>query len=157
MEVFRPVELTQPSYMKTYEWEKFDLTGWRRWVGQYWTLTIFSSVVYVAFIFSTQFIMRNRKPFRLTGVLTTWNSVLAVFSIIAFLRTVPEFIHVLAAPNGFHNSVCQWWVPLPRLTPKAINQVCSRLIGMCGEISGLHTTRLQHSGAGSSFSRRLLN
>jgi elongation of very long chain fatty acids protein 6 len=108
MEVFRPVELTQPSYMKTYEWEKFDLTGWRRWVGQYWTLTIFSSVVYVAFIFSTQFIMRNRKPFRLTGVLTTWNSVLAVFSIIAFLRTVPEFIHVLAAPNGFHNSVCQW-------------------------------------------------
>jgi elongation of very long chain fatty acids protein 6 len=94
--------------MKTYEWEKFDLTGWRLWVGQHWTLTIYASIAYVMFIFTTQFLMRNRKPFRLTGLLTTWNSVLAVFSIIAFLRTVPEFIHVLTAPNGFHNSVCQW-------------------------------------------------
>jgi elongation of very long chain fatty acids protein 3 len=115
MEVFRPVELIQPSYMKTYEWEKFDLTGWRRWFGQHWSLTIYISVVYVALIFSTQFIMRNRKPFRLTGLLTAWNSGLAIFSTIVFLRTVPEFIHVLSAPNGFHNSVCHWWDYVPHL------------------------------------------
>ena len=108
METLHPVEIIEPTYMKTYEWEKFDLPGWRTWVGQRWTLTIYASIVYVLFIFGTQFLMRNRKPFRLTGILTTWNSVLAVFSIVAFLRCLPEFIHVLTAPNGFHNSVCQW-------------------------------------------------
>jgi len=109
MEIIHPVTLIdQPTYMTTYEWEKFNLDGWRRWVGKNWHFTIYAAIAYVIFIFTTQYVMRDRKPFRLTGILTTWNSVLAVFSIVAFLRTVPEFIHVLTSPNGFHNSVCHW-------------------------------------------------
>jgi len=110
MEIIHPVNLVdKPSYMTTYEWEKFDLNGWRRWVGKNWHFTIYTSIAYVIFIFTTQYLMRDRKPFKLTGILTTWNSILAVFSIVAFLRTVPEFIHVISSPNGFHNSVCHWY------------------------------------------------
>jgi len=109
MEQFRIVNVTsEPTYMKTYEFENFELTKWRLFIGKYWSISIYASILYVLFIFSTKFLMRNREPFRLTGILTTWNIVLAVFSIVAFLRTLPEFLHVLTSENGFHNSVCQW-------------------------------------------------
>jgi len=106
---FTPLALYDPKYMNTWEWEKsFDLDGWRKWMHHYWTFSVYASMVYVVFIFGTKFLMRNRKPFRLTGILTTWNCVLAVFSTIAFLRTLPEFINIITGKNGFHHSVCEW-------------------------------------------------
>lgn len=109
MEKLHPVTIIQnPSYLTTYEFEKFDLPGWRDWVGQNWIISVYCSIAYVIFIFGTKYIMRNRQPFKLTKLLTTWNVLLAIFSIFAFLRCVPEFFHVLTSKNGFHNSVCKW-------------------------------------------------
>jgi elongation of very long chain fatty acids protein 6 len=50
--------------------------------------------------------MKDRKPFKLKGLLGAWNIALATFSFLAFVRTLPEHLVVLMQPNGFHHSVC---------------------------------------------------
>lgn len=52
--------------------------------------------------------MKNRQPFKLNGLLTVWNIALAVMSVWAFSRCLPEFVHILTGTNGFHNSICEW-------------------------------------------------
>jgi elongation of very long chain fatty acids protein 6 len=106
---FIPLKLQEPEYMTTYEFEKnFDLDAWRKWMSHNWNFSVYASIAYVIFIFGTKFVMRNRQPYRFTGLLTTWNAILAVFFTVAFLRTLPEFINIMAGKNGFHNSVCEW-------------------------------------------------
>jgi len=108
MEFPQPVKLIKPTYMKTFEWETFDLPGWRRWVGQHPAISVYASVIYVLVIFTTQALMQKRKAFQLKTALTLWNAMLAIISAIALVRVLPEFIHVVSGQNGFHNIVCKW-------------------------------------------------
>lgn len=111
MEKIFPVHILEnPSYITPYEFEKrFDLQAWRTTAGKNWKVSVYVSAFYVSLIFAIQFLMKNRQPFKLTKTLTTWNCILAVFSTMAFLRTAPEFFHVLTSANGFHNTVCKWY------------------------------------------------
>jgi len=62
--------------------------------------------VYLSAIFVGQWMMRSRKARELRSALTVWNVALAIFSIMATMRTLPELITILFQPNGFHHSVC---------------------------------------------------
>lgn len=96
-----------PTYLTAYSWEHMELTKWRLWMGENWSISLYASIAYVILIFAGQRFMRDRPAFQLRGVLTLWNIGLALFSMIAFVRVLPELVHVLSRPNGFFNSVCE--------------------------------------------------
>lgn len=95
-----------PGYLTVCDWELVELTSLRRWVGQNWKVSIYASVIYVILIYLGQSWMKNRPAYNLRHALTSWNVVLALFSLIGFTRTFPEIWHVIHEPSGFYISVC---------------------------------------------------
>lgn len=107
---FLEVPLKEPSYLTLAPYERdFPLTYWRKVFGEYWQISAYTSTIYVLLVFGGRWLMRNRAPFKLNGILTVWNIALAAMSIYAFSRVAPEFFRVLLGKNGFHNSVCEWY------------------------------------------------
>lgn len=99
-----------PSYITLTSYEaSFPLTYWRHVWGQWWHLSAYAAAIYVVLVFGGRYIMSSRAPFKLNRLLTVWNIALASMSIYAFARVAPEFFNVLLGPNGFHNSICEWW------------------------------------------------
>lgn len=49
-------------------------------------------VIYLVAVFGIQKIMANRKPFDLKWPLAYWNLLLAAFSFIGMIRTVPHLL-----------------------------------------------------------------
>jgi len=84
----------------------FDYTSRTEWMAKNWTVSIYITVAYITAIFGGQAVMRNRQPFVLRKQLAVWNISLAIFSILATIRTLPELIGILVRPDGFHHSVC---------------------------------------------------
>lgn len=76
----------------------------KRWMEENWHTGFYFSAAYVLIIFSIKYLMANSKPFSLTKLLLIWNSMLAVFSIATFVRTVPEFAY--SYNQGIYHSVC---------------------------------------------------
>lgn len=107
---FIPINLTEPDYLTITQFERnFDLTYWRTFFGDgNWVASAYFSAIYVICVFGGRIVMQQRQPFKLNGLLTIWNVALAAMSIWAFLRCVPEFLHILSGKNGFHNSICEW-------------------------------------------------
>jgi len=98
--------IISPGYLTVYDWEVVELTQLRRWVGQHWKFSIYASVIYVILIYLGQSWMKNRPAYNLRSCLTSWNVILALFSLVGFARTAPELWHVLHEPYGFYTSVC---------------------------------------------------
>ncbi|CAG7828894.1 unnamed protein product [Allacma fusca] len=71
-----------------------------------WNISLYITGAYVLSIFAGQSWMKNRPAFVLRKQLAIWNISLAVFSILATVRTLPELLGILARPNGLHHSVC---------------------------------------------------
>jgi len=95
------------SLNKRFElFDSFDYREHTEWMSQYWWISVVFIAVYLCAIFAGQKFMRERKPFAFRGALTLWNSVLAIFSIMATARTLPELLAILQQSNGFHHSVC---------------------------------------------------
>jgi elongation of very long chain fatty acids protein 6 len=61
--------------------------------------------IYVVMVFSGQAWMASRPAFQLRGLLTCWSTFLAIFSMIGFARTLPEFIGSLTT-GGLYKSIC---------------------------------------------------
>lgn len=87
----------------------FDRYEQRHWFKENWNVSLYFVAAYVVFIFAGQEYMRNRKPVDLKKPLLLWNSLLAIFSIAACVRILPEFFQILNGKNGFYNSVCASW------------------------------------------------
>ncbi|ODN05583.1 putative fatty acid elongation protein 3 [Orchesella cincta] len=97
---------TVPPTITPFWFEKCNLQERIEWCIKYWTICLWSTGIYLCLIFAGQMWMKNRAPMKLTRLLTCWNLGLAIFSTIAFFRTVPELFQILSKPNGFHRSVC---------------------------------------------------
>ncbi|OXA56605.1 putative fatty acid elongation protein 3 [Folsomia candida] len=97
-----------PDYMTLFEFEKYEgHESVRIWMYDHWQWSVYASGIYVGLVFGGQWLMRNREPFKLRRLLTIWNIFLAVFSAIAFLRSIPELLVSILGPNGsLHKSVC---------------------------------------------------
>jgi len=103
--------IPQESFKKlTHEdalfFENFDFRDKKQWMAENWTLSIAITAIYLGFIFIGQLLMRNRTPYDLRKLLTSWNVLLALFSIAATMRTLPELIRILLQNHGFHHSAC---------------------------------------------------
>jgi len=99
------IENTTYSFIMPFE-EAFDGIAAQDWMKRNWLNSVtLTSVAYLLFVFGGQSVMVKRSPFNLRGLLTVWNLFLAVFSIIALARTLPEFLHT-TTQYGFYYSVC---------------------------------------------------
>lgn len=101
---YQDLSIRNYSYLFHFE-EEFQHLNSRVWMINHWTYGFYYCAVYMILIFSGQYYMQGRPRFQLRGVLSLWNTVLAIFSIIGACRTAPELIHVLKN-YGIYHSIC---------------------------------------------------
>jgi hypothetical protein len=89
--------------------ENFDFRDKKEWMANNWAMSIGIILGYLALINIGKWLMKERKPMQLRNALTFWNIALAIFSIAATVRTLPELIKILNQDNGLHHSVCYPW------------------------------------------------
>lgn len=75
------------------------------YMHQHWSDSFVYSGVYLIVVFGCQIYMANRKKYELRFFLSFWSGLLAIFSIIGSIRTVPELISSLNN-HGFEYSCC---------------------------------------------------
>lgn len=99
-------QATSPNYSYIFNFESdFNYTETVTWMSKNWTMCFYYVGVYLIFIFGGQRIMQNRPGFELRGLLSLWNTALAIFSIMGAIRTGPELIRILTK-HGLYHSVC---------------------------------------------------
>ncbi|KAG4081199.1 hypothetical protein HA402_003226 [Bradysia odoriphaga] len=104
-----PINMIEPDFITLTDYERnFDPVYWRKTYRQIWMGTVYLSVAYLIGAFGGAYLMRNRKPYKLNGLLAVWNILLSIMSIWAFCRTIPEFINHLTGENGLYHTVCEW-------------------------------------------------
>ncbi|GFS32880.1 elongation of very long chain fatty acids protein 6 [Nephila pilipes] len=85
-----------PNLSVIFDFERnFDIERNIKWLNEHWHHAFYYAGLYLLIIFGVKKYMKNRPQLELRKLLVTWNILLATFSILAFIRTVPEFIHVL--------------------------------------------------------------
>lgn len=103
-------EGTTPNYSYVFNFEEeFVHQDTRVWMTKNWTYGFYYVGIYMVLIFGGQYYMQSRPRFQLRGVLSVWNTALALFSLCGATRTAPELFHVLRN-HGLYHSVC-----VPRL------------------------------------------
>lgn len=109
MEVMSAQHLSNPfspNYSVIFNFEqRFDYWSSREWMSSRWHLAFYWVALYMVVVFGGQSLMSTRSPYKLRKILTVWNVLLATFSIIGTIRTLPELLHVLNT-FGFSHSVC---------------------------------------------------
>ncbi|CAG0884271.1 unnamed protein product [Cyprideis torosa] len=75
--------------------DEFDNVASFLWMQENWTLSIWISVIYVCTIFLGRRIMKNRPAFDLKQPMEIWNCVLAVYSILGCMKSVPYLLTVI--------------------------------------------------------------
>ncbi len=104
---YYPELVKSPSYMTTLDFEQsFQYDQWRIWMERNWKLPVYISILYVSGIFLGQKWMTERRPYKLETSLKVWNFLLAAFSLMGFLRSVPEVLHLFNRSDGFYQVSC---------------------------------------------------
>lgn len=85
----------------------FDYRTRQAWMGHNWHWSFYGTGIYLTSIYLGQLYMRNRKAYNLRTQLLIWNVSLAVFSIAATIRTLPELVNILRRDDGIYSSVCE--------------------------------------------------
>ncbi|PAV62662.1 hypothetical protein WR25_20397 [Diploscapter pachys] len=83
----------------------FDAVKSTVWMQNNWHHSFTWSLAYVVVIFGGRKLMANRKPFDLEIPLFIWNALLAVFSLMGFIRMAPEWLWSWN-DNSFVYSIC---------------------------------------------------
>lgn len=86
-------------FEKTHDERAFD-----DYMHQHWADSFVYSSVYIIVVFGCQLYMTHRKRFELRPYLALWSGLLAIFSIIGAIRTIPELVWSLSM--GFEYSCC---------------------------------------------------
>lgn len=102
---FQKLSANRTPILTPYSFELVDWESWGDSMGENWILPIPTGILYLATIFTVKKIMMRRKGFDLSGELFLWNAGLGLFSLIGFVRTVPELV-VRIWEDGFQNSIC---------------------------------------------------
>lgn len=80
---------------------------------EYWTLSIWTSILYVAAVFGGRKLMQHRQKFDLTLTLAAWSGALALFSFMGTVRMIPNMYYALRY-QSFYESVCSHeWTEIP--------------------------------------------
>lgn len=102
-----PMKQLGPDYSVTFSWENnFDYDQSVELLENYAYIPFIIGIgLYLPILYFVQKIMANREPMKLRGPLIVWNSALAIFSIIGFVRVFPEFLYTFQH-FGFKYTVC---------------------------------------------------
>lgn len=93
------------TYMHITELEYAEVPRIQEAIRIRWQIPIVAVAIYALVIFGGRRVMRDREPFDLKNALAVWNGLLAAFSIIGMIRTVPYLFYWLAT-IGFHDLNC---------------------------------------------------
>ena len=93
------------SHLLNFE-KNFEVKPHLEWIYRNWTITIWLSCLYVAFLVIGSHYMKNRKPFDLRLPLGLWSLFLSIFSFFGSMRLVPELFDTLSS-RGFVHSFCE--------------------------------------------------
>jgi len=80
----------------------YDYEQSKQWLVNHEGFLLKCVAAYVVSIFSIKYIMSNKKPFDLTTPLIVWNAILAVFSIVGFVRMAPTFVRAIQQKGVQH-------------------------------------------------------
>jgi len=102
------VDISDPNYNRhLFDFEKnFDIWGHYWWFYYNWTKCFYFIAIYLIVIFAGRQYMKSRPPFQLRKALFLWNVFLAVFSIMASCRFIPEILYNVQE-YGFRSTVCE--------------------------------------------------
>lgn len=100
------IQFDDPPKFLPYSFEVIDFVKWGHFMDSYWQLCIYVGLVYLVTIFGLKAYMADRKPFDLRRELFLWNLSLGLFSMIGLSRTIPGFLSILTAEDGFYKSIC---------------------------------------------------
>ena len=102
-----PAHLSQ-SWIPTFDFEVLSRDQINRqlsWFHENWTLSIKASIVYLITISALTRYMKTRPAYQLKTPLIIWNTLLAVFSILGTIRTLPELVSMVSS-SGLVGSSC---------------------------------------------------
>jgi len=102
LDVFSP---KYDRYLFGFE-KNFDYWAAFFWFANNWTICYYFIGIYLVTIFAGQQLMKSRPAFQLRGSLFLWNLFLALFSIVATIRMIPESLYMVNE-YGFHGTVCE--------------------------------------------------
>ena len=85
--------------------ENFQEAAVFHWSKKNWHFSLWIAGIYIALVLIGQESMRNRPRFELRTPLIGWSATLAIFSIVASIRTIPETIHMIST-HGFTSTLC---------------------------------------------------
>lgn len=92
------------TYYFTYE-KTFAVDDFNTYMNQHWGDSLIYSAFYLIVIFAGKHVMQHRKRFELRPYLAIWSGLLAIFSIIGTLRTLPELVSSIGN-NSLEYSCC---------------------------------------------------
>ena len=88
---------------ETLTWE--EAQGWSQYFMQRMHYPFYFAIAYVVVIFSLKHVMKDREEFNLRTPLAAWSMLLATFSFMGAVRTVPAIVKMLL-DKGFDHVVC---------------------------------------------------
>ena len=91
-------------FASSYE-KNFDYYSKRQWLKDHLYVPYLIAVIYLAGIYLGQRWMKSRQAYQLKQSLVLWNVILAIFSVIGSLRTIPWFVSFVRT-HGLHASCC---------------------------------------------------
>ncbi|KAF5288732.1 hypothetical protein FQA39_LY15304 [Lamprigera yunnana] len=93
--------VTLPNYSYMFNFESdFIHQETLTWMSKNWTVHL----------------MQNRPKFELRGLLSIWNTALAIFSIMGAIRTGPELLHILTHHSLYHSVCVPSFIELDRVS-----------------------------------------
>ncbi|XP_052781098.1 elongation of very long chain fatty acids protein 6-like [Mya arenaria] len=104
METKAEIDKFNMSYVFKFE-KTFDEGAFNTYMKEHWADSVIYATVYIIVVFGTQFYMHSRKKLELRPFLAFWSGLLAIFSILGSIRTMPELIIGLKV-HGFEYSLC---------------------------------------------------
>jgi elongation of very long chain fatty acids protein 6 len=93
-----------PPFYFPYE-KDFRPEALAKWTEEHWSVAIIAVLAYGTLISYGPKYMMDKKAFELKFPLAIWNILLAVFSWIGALRTVPYLVHILMTKD-YYGTVC---------------------------------------------------
>jgi hypothetical protein len=117
-----------------HDWRRAD-----RWMADHYEVPAALCLGYLVVIFVLQRAMRERKPFDLSGPLFWWNFLLAAFSILGAIATVPYIALEVLHGAGASADMCLYYTEVPSCPPLHL------FIIFCLSLSGLSLSGVSNS------------
>ena len=85
--------------------KNYDEPAFLKYMQERWTDSFVYSAIYLVVVFGGQQLMKSRPRYELRAALALWSGILAIFSIMGTIRTLPELVNVIEN-HSWQYSIC---------------------------------------------------